>query len=240
MSESAAGTEAAGDVESALGHAFADPALLEAALTHPSWAAEHPGAANNQRLEFLGDAVVGLLLARALYARFPDADEGALTRLRASLASGAALARKAASLGLGAALRINRGQALEHGERNAHNLADAMEAVLGAVMLDGGFPAAEAVFDRLFGPDLDRLAELPAGAESPKSALQILSAHAFREDPVYRILSRSGPESAPVFVAEASVAGRAATGEGGSKQAAQTAAAAALLEASRREEEPAP
>lgn len=224
------------DAERALGHAFANPSLLRVALTHPSWAAEHPGTENNQRLEFLGDAVVGLLLARALYARFPGADEGALTRLRASLASGEALARKAEGLGLGAALRINKGQALEHGERNAHNLADAMEAILGAVFLDGGFAAAESVFDRLFAADLARLAELPAGAESPKSALQIAAVRLFREDPVYRIVSQSGPDSAPRFVAEASVAGRTATGEGGSKQAAQTAAAATLLEALRREE----
>ena len=238
MSESAAETETAGDVERALGHAFSDPALLETALTHPSWAHEHPGAKNNQRLEFLGDAVVGLLLARALYERFPDADEGSLTRLRASLASGAALARKAGALGLGAALRINKGQALEHGERNAHNLADAMEAVLGAVFLDGGLPAAQAVFDRLFGPDLNRLAELPAGGESPKSALQILAVRSFREDPSYRILSRRGPDSDPVFEAEASVAGRSASGAGRSKQAAETAAAAALLAALREEEQP--
>ena len=223
------------DIEAALGHRFADPALLETALTHPAWAFEHPGAESNQRLEFLGDAVVGLLLARALYARFPKADEGALTRLRASLASGEALARKAASLGLGAALRLNRGQTLEHGERNAHNLADAMEAVLGAVLLDGGFPAAEAVFARLFADDVAALSEVPAGGESPKSALQVLAARTFRDQPAYRILSQDGPPDAPSFVAEASVAGRAATGAGRTKQAAQTAAAAALLALLREE-----
>ena len=205
------------DIEAALGHRFADPALLETALTHPAWAFEHPGTESNQRLEFLGDAIVGLLLARALYARFPKADEGALTRLRASLASG------------------EGGQLREGGAENLHNLADAMEAVLGAVLLDGGFPAAEAVFARLFADDVAALSEVPAGGESPKSALQVLAARAFRDQPAYRILSQDGPPDAPSFVAEASVAGRAATGAGRTKQAAQTAAAAALLALLREE-----
>ena len=102
-------------------------------------------------------------------------------------------------------------------------------AVLGAVLLDGGFPAAEAVFARLFADDVAALSEVPAWGESPKSALQVLAARAFREQPAYRILSQDGPPDAPSFVAEASVAGRAATGAGRTKQAAQTAAAAALL-----------
>ena len=213
----------------ALGHAFRDRAFLEEAFAHPSWACEHPGAASNQRLEFLGDAVVDLCLARLLFERFPDADEGGLTRLRSELASGRALGRKAAALGFGAALRLGRGQTREGGAENLHNLADAMEAVLGAVLLDGGFDAAEAVFRRLFDPDVAALGAVPAGGESPKSALQIEAARRFREAPAYRILSRRGPDSATVFEAEAAVAGLSATGEGRSKQAAETAAAAAIL-----------
>ena len=108
-------------------------------------------------------------------------------------------------------------------------------AVLGAVLLDGGFPAAEAVFARLFADDVAALSEVPAGGESPKSALQVLAARAFRDQPAYRILSQDGPPDAPSFVAEASVAGRAATGAGRTKQAAQTAAAAALLAILREE-----
>ena len=216
-------------IEAGLGRAFRDRSLLEEAFSHPSWAHEHPGAASNQRLEFLGDAVVGLCLARALFERFPDADEGALTRLRAALASGESLGRRAAALGFGAALRLGRGQTLEGGAENLHNLADAMEAVLGAVLLDGGFDAAEAVFRRLFAPDVAALGAVPAGGESPKSALQIEAARRFREAPAYRILSRRGPDSATVFEAEAAVADLSATGEGRSKQAAETAAAAALL-----------
>jgi ribonuclease-3 len=216
-------------VEAALGRAFRDRSLLARAFVHPSWSCEHPGEASNQRLEFLGDAVVGLLLARALFERFPDADEGALTRLRAELASGEALGRRAAALGFGAALRLGRGQTRGGGAENLHNLADAFEAAFGAVLLDGGFEAAEDVFRRLFAEDVAALAAVPAGGESPKSALQIETARRFREAPAYRIVSRTGPDSAPSFVAEASAAGRSATGEGRSKQAAETAAAAALL-----------
>ena len=216
-------------VREALGHEFRNRAPLEEAFVHPSWTHEHPGTASNQRLEFLGDAVVGLALARALFERFPDADEGALTRLRAALASGEALGRKAAALGFGAALRLGRGQRLEGGANNLHNLADAMEAALGAVMLDGGFEAADAVFRRLFAEDVASLAAVPAGGESPKSALQVAAQARFRESPAYRILERRGPDSSTTFVAEASVAGLAARGEGRSKQAAETAAAATLL-----------
>ena len=218
-----------GRIGEALGHAFRDRALLEEAFVHPSWACEHPGAASNQRLEFLGDAVVGLLLARALFERFPDADEGVLTRLRSELASGEALGRRAAALGFGAALRLGRGQTLEGGAENLHNLADAMEAVLGAVLLDGGFDAADAVFRRLFAEDVAALAAVPAGGESPKSALQIETVRRFGAEPAYRIVARTGPDSAPSFVAEAAVAGLSATGEGRSKRAAETAAASALL-----------
>ena len=213
----------------ALGHAFRDRALLEEAFAHPSWACEHPGAPSNQRLEFLGDAVVDLCLARLLFERFPDADEGGLTRLRSELASGRALGRKAAALGFGAALRLGRGQTREGGAENLHNLADAMEAVLGAVMLDGGFEAADAVFRRLFAEDVAALSAVPAGGESPKSALQILTVRRFGAEPVYDVLLQDGTPNDPRFVVRVSAAGLSAEGEGRSKRAAETAAASALL-----------
>lgn len=216
-------------VEAGLGRAFRDRALLEEAFVHPSWACEHPGAASNQRLEFLGDAVVGLCLARALFERFPDADEGGLTRLRAELASGRALGRKAAALGFGAALRLGRGQIAEGGAENLHNLADAMEAVLGAVLLDGGFAAAEEVFRRLFAADVAALGAVPAGGESPKSALQIETVRRFGADPAYEVLLQDGTPNRPRFVVRVSASGFSAEGEGRSKRAAETAAAAALL-----------
>ena len=216
-------------VEAALGRAFRDRSLLARAFVHPSWSCEHPGEASNQRLEFLGDAVVGILLARALFERFPDADEGALTRLRSELASGEALGRRAAALGFGAALRLGRGQRLEGGAENLHNLADAMEAVLGAVMLDGGFEAADAVFRRLFAEDVAALSAVPAGGESPKSALQIETVRRFGAEPAYEVLLQDGTPNRPHFVVRVSASGFSADGEGRSKRSAETAAAVALL-----------
>lgn len=214
----------------ALGHVFRDPALFRAALTHPSWAAEHPGEPDNQRLEFLGDAVVGMRLAERLFGRFPNAREGDLTRMRASIASGSALARKAAALGLGDALRLGRSQVREGGSANTHNLADAMEAVLGAVCADAGYPAAADVFDRLFSDDMDRLHVSPPGSENPRSELQILANRQFGESPAYGEISRSGPDNAPVYTASVALAGRSASGCGRTKRGAMAAAAAAMLE----------
>lgn len=216
-------------VEEALGRKFSDRSLLETALTHPSWVCEHPGAESNQRLEFLGDAVVGLYLAQRLYERFPDAPEGQLTRMRASLASGEALAAKASALHLGGLLRFGRGEEHSGGASNAHNLADAMEAVLGALWLDAGPDAAISAFDSLFESDMSSVAPVPTGGESPKSGLQVLAARTGAEQPRYEIVGRSGPDSDTVFTAEVSLGGETARGTGRSKRAAETAAAAALL-----------
>ena len=222
--------EAAGALaEKALGYIFRDKSLLRTALVHPSWSCEHPGAENNQRLEFLGDAVVGLCLALGLYRRFPDQPEGPLTRMRASLASGASLGARAEALGLGCAVLLGRGEALGGGAGSAHNLADVMEALMGAVWLDGGHAAAQEVFDRLFGPDVAAMSPVPTGGESPKSALQVLAARRGGDPPDYEIVGRTGPDSDPLFTAEVRLDGESARGEGRSKRAAETAAAAALL-----------
>ncbi|MBQ7667383.1 MAG: dTDP-4-dehydrorhamnose reductase [Kiritimatiellae bacterium] len=217
--------------EAALGHTFRDRTLLATALTHPSWVCEHPGdgVESNQRLEFLGDAVVGLCLAENLYGRFPQAPEGALTRMRSSLASGEALAAKASALGLGRFMRFGRGEKENGGAGNPHNLADAMEAVLGAIWLDGGAEAAFAAFQRIFGADLAAVSPPPPGGESPKSELQVVAAKR-GETPVYAIIDRRGPDSDTVFTAEVSVGALSARGEGRSKRLAETAAATALLE----------
>ena len=215
--------------ENALGHVFRDKSLLRTALTHPSWSCEHPGDENNQRLEFLGDAVVGLGLALRLYDRFPHESEGPLTRMRAALASGASLAARASALGLGNAVRFGRGEALGGGAESPHNLADVMEALMGAVWLDAGPEAALAVFDRLFGSDVAAISPVPTGGESPKSALQVLAARLGPENPVYEIVGRSGPDSNTRFTAEVRLGASSARGEGRSKRAAETAAAAALL-----------
>ncbi|MBR1835835.1 MAG: ribonuclease III, partial [Kiritimatiellae bacterium] len=189
-------------LEATLGHVFRRKELLEAALTHPTYAFES-GGEDNQRLEFLGDAVVGLCLAAAIHDKFPEAREGELTRLRASLASGEALARKAAELGLGGMLRLGRGQRREGGAKNRHNLADVMEAVLGAIFVDAGYAAALAAFDRLFSADVAALSSVPAGGESPRSTLQMRAARELGAVPAYEITGREGPDSAPTYFAEA-------------------------------------
>src|SRR6185437_14561747 len=144
-------------VRTQLGYEPRDPALFRAALTHRS----APGP-NNERLEFLGDAVLNLIVAHHLFAAFPQASEGDLSRLRARVVSGEPLAQVAASLGLGEALQLGSGELKTGGFRRRSILADALEAIFGALYLDGGLAAAEAVIERLFGP---RIAALPAPHE---------------------------------------------------------------------------
>jgi ribonuclease-3 len=153
-------------VQERFGYEFRDPALVKAALTHRS-----AGGAHNERLEFLGDAVLNCVTAMLLYREFGTAAEGELSRYRASLVSGEALAELASQLGLGDHLRLGSGELKSGGFRRKSILADAFEALLGAIFLDGGFDAAAAVIERLFAPRLDRL---PSAAElkDPKTRLQ--------------------------------------------------------------------
>ena len=141
-------------VERSFGHVFTHPALCHTALTHRSAGADH-----NERLEFLGDSILNCGVARLLYDAHPQADEGALSRLRATLVSGESLAQIAAELGLGEYLRLGSGELKSGGFRRASILADALEAVLGAIFLDAGYDAAAAAVARIMGP---RMAELPA------------------------------------------------------------------------------
>ena len=216
-------------VAAAFGHAFADPALLAAALTHPSFAEENPGAADNQRLEFLGDAVLGFLLADLVFRGETKRPEGELTRRRAAVASGAALAAKGREIGLGAALRLGRGEAKTGGADRASNLEDAMEALFGAVYLDGGLDAARAALERLFARELAALPSLGEWSDNPRGELQALAQARFGVQPDYGPVSVSGPAHEPVFEAVVRAGGEEATGRGPSKHAAQAAAAAALL-----------
>src|SRR5262249_11548475 len=153
-------------VESSFGHVFATPALCRTALTHRSAGADH-----NERLEFLGDSILNCAVARMLFEAHPSADEGALSRLRASLVSGESLAQIAASLNLGDFLRLGSGELKTGGFRRSSILADALEAMLGAIFLDAGYDAAAAAVSRILGP---KLAELPAAAflKDAKTQLQ--------------------------------------------------------------------
>ncbi len=207
-------------------YTFREPGLLLRALTHPSYVHEHPEEGwDNQRLEFLGDAVLSLTVAEWVFHRYPEFREGEMTRLRAVLVSEEMLARFAAQLGLGDSLRLGRGEEERGGRERAPNLADAFEAVVGAMYLDGGLEPVRAMVRFLMAP----MAEAILAAEADKDAKSRFQEWAQAElgvTPRYRIVAEHGPEHAKTFVAEVllgdEVAGR---GEGRSKQAAEQAAA---------------
>ena len=199
---------------------------LTAALTHASYVQEAADAAgHNERLEFLGDAFIGFCVAAELYARYPAMGPGEMTRRRAQLVSGEALAAAARRWRLGEELRLGRGEAGSGGRRKDSNLGSALEAVVGAVYRGAGPKAARAVVLALLGEALERAA---AGPVDPKSALQEW-AQARGLAPVYRILSRTGPDHAPVFEVAVVVGEAAARARGASRQAAEKEAAAGLL-----------
>jgi ribonuclease-3 len=206
-----------------LGHEFTRPELLLEALTHPSTAT----AMHNQRLEFLGDRVLGLVVAEALLAQDPAAQEGELAPRLNALVRKETCAEVAASLDLGSALRMGRSEMLTGGRRKTALLGDAMEAVIAAVYLDGGLEAARRLILDAWG---DRIAEVRAVGRDAKTSLQEWAQARGLPPPDYHDLGREGPDHAPLFSVEARLAdGRAAEGSAASKRAAQQAAAEALL-----------
>lgn len=209
-----------------LGYEFRNPALLAEALTTPSFRMSEPTAHDNQRLEFLGDAVLGFLAADRLYAEFPHEAEGLLTVKRTHLVSSAALCAAAERLGLAAHLRRNRGAA--ELPRTSKTLADAIEAIIGAAWLDGGLAAAKAVFDAL---ELEVNAEAGAWSGNPKGDLQIKTqAMTPPRQPEYTLVRVAGKSHAPVFTVRVSVADVGeATASASSRKEAESLAAAALL-----------
>ena len=204
-----------------LGYTFRDPQLLREALTHPS-----RGAVNNQRLEFLGDAILGAIMAEKLYHAFPEAQEGELTRLRALLVCEETQSAIAQRLGLGEALMLDHGESLSGGRTKPSVLCDTMEAVLAAIYLDGGLAPVIALIDRVW-PSVE---ELHQPQKDYKSMLQeALQVHG-GETPVYTLLGRSGPDHAPSFEVSVSHRGRElARGAGHSKKQAEKEAARAAL-----------
>ena len=215
-----------------IGYSFRDPALLLRALTHSSYVNEHPEeeASDNQRLEFLGDAVVDFVAGAWVFRRYPDFDEGQMTRLRAALVRTEMLARLARQAGIGEALRVGRGEEDAGGRERDANLCDAFEALVGALYLDGGLAAAETFVESLIGP----VAETTLAAETywdAKSRLQEWSQAELGTTPRYRIVAEEGPDHAKTFVAEVLLAKKVAgQGCGPSKQAAEQAAAQAAWE----------
>ncbi len=203
-----------------LGHEFADGELLGRSLTHRSWCAEHAGYSSNERLEFLGDAVLGVCVTDRIFALLPDAGEGQLSRVRAGVVCAPALADMAVELGVGEVLLLGKGEAASGGRERPSILADAMEAIIGAVYLDGGMVAARTLVDALVEP---RLAS--AGAPDDKSRLHELVAR----EPARRIryeIDDQGPEHDKIFRAVVFLdEDPFGTGTGRSKKQAEQAAA---------------
>ncbi len=219
------------ELEERLGHRFRDPARLERALVHASHAHENPGLASNERLEFLGDAVLDLVIGHRLFRAHPEWSEGELTRARSALVRTESLAARARELGLGPFLRLSRSEARSGGSNKTSILAGALEAVLGAIYLDGGLPAVERLVDRVFPP-----APVDPGsgrvARDPKTAFQEWAHAAHRESPNYRVLEDSGLEEDEArFLVEVRVGEEAfGRGRGRTKRAAERRAAESALE----------
>ena len=218
-------------LEKTLGYAFNKRELLVTALTNPSYRADHAaeGVSDNQRLEFLGDAVFGLLTAQQVFERYADEDEGGLTVRRSHLASGRALAELARRIGLGQYLRLGKGDEAAGGRDKDKSLTDAMEAVFGAAWCDGGIKAVKRIFAKLM--DGEPGVPLDVWAENPKGRLQELAQrNAWPDSPSYELIEVTGPSHAPAYTVKAKVCGgHEAVGDGRTKRAAEVSAAQALL-----------
>jgi ribonuclease III len=215
-----------------LGYSFNDPALLEAALIHTSYVNERPGRGleSNERLEFLGDAVLGVVVAHRLYTLRPESAEGELTVLRAWLVRQSTLARWARQVGLGPHLLLGRGEARGGGRDRPALLSRGFEALIGSVYLDGGLEAARSVLLPFIDQEIQS-GFSPQRVVDAKSRLQQVTQARFESTPIYNIIDHSGPGHAPVFVVEVRAGPDVlARGSGHSKRSAQQAAAHAALQ----------
>ena len=208
-----------------LQHEFVKPRLLQLALTHRSFSADH-----NERLEFLGDSVLNLAVAGLLYERLARLPEGDLSRVRANLVKQETLHQLAITLGLPLLLSLGEGEAKSGGHKRPSILADALEAVIGAVYLDAGFDAASALVRRLF-QDVDITPQMPAIGKDPKTELQEWLQGRKMNLPIYRVVGTSGAAHQQTFDVECEIVefGRAERGIGGSRRAGEQAAATAML-----------
>jgi ribonuclease-3 len=208
-----------------LTHEFAQPRLLQQALTHRSFSADH-----NERLEFLGDSVLNLAVAGLLYERLAELPEGDLSRVRANLVKQETLHQLALTLGLPLLMRLGEGEAKSGGQKRPSILADALEAVIGAVYLDAGFDSASALVRRLF-KDVDITPQMPAIGKDPKTELQEWLQGRKMNLPIYRVVGTSGAAHQQTFDVECEISeyGRAERGIGGSRRAGEQAAASAML-----------
>ncbi|MEW5773689.1 MAG: ribonuclease III [Thermodesulfobacteriota bacterium] len=218
-------------LQTSISHRFSQVKLLETALTHSSCANERPaGVEHNERLEYLGDAVLELAVSEELYRLFPDTAEGALTRMRARLVNEPTLAEVARELGIPALLRLGRGEEMQGGRERPALLADALEAVFGAVFCDGGYLAAAACVRAVFAGRWPAEPVRPR-AKDAKSRLQEETQFRFKARPVYALVSASGPEHEKVYAVELTLPdGRRIAASGPSIKKAEHSAAEQALE----------
>ena len=220
------------ELEKKLNYTFRDPALLEEALSHSSYANEHRAAhlRSNERLEFLGDSVLGFVTAEFLFLQHPDLPEGGLTRIRAALVCEQSLYEVAQKLDLGSYLKLGRGEESGGGRARTSILADATEAVFAAVYLDGGVSAASALIHRCL-LEAEREEVVEERRRDYKTALQELVQRQADQVLAYRMVGEEGPDHAKTFMAEVLLNGeRLGTGSGHSKKEAEQAAAKSALD----------
>lgn len=218
-------------LERRIGYSFRDRALLVEALTHRSRSNEVPGTRDNQRLEFFGDSVLGFLVSNLLFDRFPAAREGELTHMRASLVDEARLSAIAAQLEVGSCLLLGKGEEKSGGREKRSVLADAYEALVAAVYLDGGIGAAGSIVARHFGGLVDDLAASGVALADYKTDLQEYTQALFSSPPVYELTAEDGPDHDKTYRFAVTVNGvLAGSGEGRSKKEAQQAAAREALQ----------
>lgn len=229
---SAVPTEGVAAFQQQLGYAFRSLDLLERALTHKSFTNENREfrSPNNERLEFLGDAVLGFVVGEMIYRSFPSLQEGALSKIKAHLVSATMLSGKARALGIGRYLRMGAGEARSGGAEKPSLLADAFEAVVAAIYLDGGLGATEALLRRVFGPEISGIDIGDLSFHDYKTTLQETAQSLGLPLPDYRVIEESGPDHEKAFVVELAWDGEPfAQGTGPSKREAQRKAAKEAL-----------
>jgi len=223
--------EGLAELESRIAYCFNDKQLLVRSLTHPSYLTVDPTSRHNQRLEFLGDAVIGLILAEALFEQFPEEREGTLTRSRSMLANGDQLSGLAREIDLGSVLRLGEAEEAQGGRERDSILEDAFESLIGAVYLDSGLESVSTVVRQIYGPLVERL-ENQTDSHNPKGRLQELLQPDLGNDAIeYKVTAESGPDHEKEFTIEVWVDGVCkGSGSGASKKLAEEQAARMALE----------
>ena len=218
-------------LELSIGYRFKKKALLELALTHPSYRYEDKEADDdNQRLEYLGDAVLSLISAEHLFKTRPDAREGDMSKLRSRLTQDRKLAQIGSALDLGEFLKLGRGEEKNGGAKRASNLADAVEAIIGAAWTDGGARAAQKIFKKVFVPELDAMQSDSVAKSNPKGDLQEYAQSHDQGIPIYKTIETAGPEHDRIFTVKVTACGRHWEAKASSKREGERKAAFQALE----------